>query len=104
MLSTAIGATAPSKTSRGGRVSPPATRSSGACGQFRPAGSITTVTAIWICSSNYVSWEVGADDCLDRGKPYYCHPRVYKPLPNQLFHNNRNGTFTDVSEASGIRR
>ena len=37
-------------------------------------------------------------------EPYYCHPRVYQGLPNQLFHNNGNGTFTDVSEASGIRR
>src|SRR5581483_2844186 len=54
--------------------------------------------------SNYVSWQPGGDNCTDRGKPYYCHPRVYKPLPNQLFHNNHDGTFTDVSAASGIRR
>jgi hypothetical protein len=54
--------------------------------------------------SNYVSWEPALDDCVDRGRAFYCHPRVYKGLPNQLYHNNRNGTFTDVSEVSGIRR
>ncbi len=27
---------------------------------------------------------------------------MYKPLPSRLFHNNGDGTFTDVSESSGI--
>ena len=26
----------------------------------------------------------------------YCTPNSYKPLPGRLFHNNRDGTFTDV--------
>ena len=30
----------------------------------------------------------------------YCHPNNYKGLPNSLFHNNGDGTFTDVSKAS----
>ena len=34
----------------------------------------------------------------------YCHPRYYKPLPNQLFLNKGNGTFEDVSAAWGIRQ
>jgi hypothetical protein len=34
----------------------------------------------------------------------YCNPVVYDPLPGQLFHNNGNGTFTDVSVRSGITR
>jgi hypothetical protein len=29
---------------------------------------------------------------------------LYKGLPNTLYHNNGDGTFTDVSEAAGIRR
>jgi enediyne biosynthesis protein E4 len=33
---------------------------------------------------------------------YYCIPNVYDPMPSWLFHNNGDGTFTDVSEASGI--
>lgn len=37
-----------------------------------------------------------------RGKPWYAGPRDFPPQPNNLFRNNGNGTFTDVSEASGI--
>jgi enediyne biosynthesis protein E4 len=33
---------------------------------------------------------------------YYCIPRVYDPMPCWLFHNNGDGTFTDVSKESGI--
>ena len=33
---------------------------------------------------------------------YYCVPRVYAPTPSWLFHNNGDGTFTDVSQKSGI--
>jgi len=36
------------------------------------------------------------------GQKFYCIPRVFKPRPSHLFHNNGNGTFTDVSEKSGI--
>ena len=32
----------------------------------------------------------------------YCHPKYYAGLPNSLYHNNGDGTFTDVSAASGI--
>lgn len=32
----------------------------------------------------------------------YCRPQTFQPLPNALFRNNRDGTFTDVSESSGI--
>jgi len=38
----------------------------------------------------------------DINRRYYCIPRYYKPRPSQLFHNNGNGSFTDVSKASGI--
>ena len=33
---------------------------------------------------------------------WYCRPSVYKPKPSWLFHNNGNGTFTDVSKETGI--
>jgi len=53
---------------------------------------------------NYMSWNVHQEpDCKYADKPEYCHPKFYKPLPNQLFINNGNGTFTDVSARSGIR-
>ncbi len=32
----------------------------------------------------------------------YCHPSKYAALPNRLYRNNRNGTFTDVSKQAGI--
>jgi len=32
----------------------------------------------------------------------YCNPRSYGPTANWLFHNNGDGTFTDVSQSSGI--
>ena len=38
----------------------------------------------------------------DDGRLHYCLPKVYSPMPSWLFHNNGDGTFTDVSKASGI--
>src|SRR6266436_2083814 len=37
-----------------------------------------------------------------KGERYYCIPRVYQPAKSWLFHNNGNGTFTDVTQESGI--
>jgi hypothetical protein len=36
------------------------------------------------------------------GRHGYCIPHLYKPMPSWLFHNNGDGTFTDVSKSSGI--
>ena len=36
------------------------------------------------------------------GVHHYCIPRIFKPRPNWLFHNNGDGTFTDVSREAGI--
>lgn len=53
--------------------------------------------------TNYVDWTPDTDiACSENGKPFYCHPRVYKGQANLLFHNNGDGTFTDVSKVSGI--
>ena len=53
---------------------------------------------------NYVSWDVHREpDCKFEEKPEYCHPKFYKALPNQLFLNNGDGTFADISSRSGIR-
>src|SRR6202521_1705891 len=38
----------------------------------------------------------------EEGKHGYCIPRLYQSMPSWLFHNNGDGTFTDVSKASGI--
>ncbi|MFL6439938.1 MAG: CRTAC1 family protein [Terriglobales bacterium] len=36
------------------------------------------------------------------GKIEYCYPKAYRPMPSWLFHNNGDGTFTDVSQETGI--
>lgn len=43
-------------------------------------------------------------DCRYNGVPQYCYPLSYDPWPSRLYRNNVNGTFTDVSSASGIDR
>ncbi len=32
----------------------------------------------------------------------YCHPNVYNGLPNRLYHNNGDGTFSDVTRQAGL--
>jgi hypothetical protein len=54
---------------------------------------------------NYLDWTDGADRfCGDRMRDLrvYCHPKYYTGLPNQLYRNKGDGTFEDVSKASGI--
>ena len=40
--------------------------------------------------------------CTFRGEPVACGPRGLKGEPDHLFHNNGDGTFTDVSEKAGV--
>src|SRR5712691_10104271 len=43
-------------------------------------------------------------DCRtgEDAKRGYCIPHVYRPTLSRLFHNNGDGTFSDVSKSSGI--
>jgi len=53
--------------------------------------------------SNYVQWEVNKDpECMVANVRNYCSPLLYEPLPNTLYRNNGDGTFTDVSAEAGI--
>jgi hypothetical protein len=38
------------------------------------------------------------------GKRFYCIPRVFKPTPSLLFHNNGDGTFREASAGTDIQR
>jgi enediyne biosynthesis protein E4 len=40
--------------------------------------------------------------CIFRGVQVNCGPRGLKGEPDHLFHNNGDGTFTDVSEKAGV--
>ncbi len=38
----------------------------------------------------------------DLGRRYYCIPSVFQPTASLLFHNNGDGTFTEVGEGTDI--
>jgi len=39
---------------------------------------------------------------LKSGVRAYCHPKLYASLQSTLYRNNGDGTFTDVSQETGI--
>jgi hypothetical protein len=52
---------------------------------------------------NYCKWISDREPPCTIGKARtYCHPKYYEGLPNSLYHNNGDGTFTDVSASSGV--
>ena len=55
--------------------------------------------------ANYVDWSPEHNFyCGDRapGMRSYCHPDDFHGQPPTLYHNNGDGTFTDVSKSSGV--
>jgi enediyne biosynthesis protein E4 len=55
--------------------------------------------------ANYVDWSPEHNFyCGDRGPGMrsYCHPDDFHGQPSTLYHNNGDGTFTDVSKSSGV--
>lgn len=55
--------------------------------------------------ANYIDWSPDRNFwCGDHGPGMrsYCHPDDYNGEPPTLYHNNGDGTFTDVSKHSGI--
>ena len=56
--------------------------------------------------ANYCKWEVNKDPFCgpNPSTRAYCHPKNYPPLPNTLYRNNGDGTFTDVSVETGIHK
>jgi hypothetical protein len=53
---------------------------------------------------NYLQWDFASEPlCSYHDVSDYCAPSFYKGLPDQLFLNNGDGTFRDVSAEWGIR-
>src|SRR5450631_3765481 len=57
--------------------------------------------------TNYIDWSPKNNLwCGERRPGYrsYCHPGNYKGQKTKLYHSNHDGTFTDVSDKSGVGR
>ena len=54
--------------------------------------------------TRYLDWDMERSKTCgnDRNIPMYCPPGSFPPISNILYHNNGDGTFTDVSVKSGI--
>jgi enediyne biosynthesis protein E4 len=55
--------------------------------------------------TNYIEWSPKNNIWCGEHRPgyrSYCHPGNYKGQKTKLYHNNRDGTFTDVSDTSGV--
>ena len=56
---------------------------------------------LWV--ANYVAYKVESSArCLRVGKRLFCRPASLDGLPSQLFHNEGDGRFTNVSERAGL--
>ena len=56
--------------------------------------------------AHYLNYSTGSNvRCFSaNGMLDYCPPHVYPAQPSHLFHNNRDGTFTDVTASAGLSR
>ena len=54
--------------------------------------------------TRYLEWNTKQSKSCNGDFRTYCPPEVFPPTTNLLYHNNGDGTFTDVSASSGIGR
>src|SRR3954470_12115999 len=84
-------------------------------GKAGVAGSGWSTSAAWVdldqdgkldlVVARYLEWSFEANlYCGEHlvGHRAYCHPDVFKSVKPLVFHNNGDGTFTDVNDHSGI--
>jgi hypothetical protein len=57
-----------------------------------------------VCNYADLSFEGAAPKCEYLNVRTYCEQRAYKGAPLVIYHNNRNGTFADVSRSTGLDR
>ena len=91
------------------------TQAAGVSGAGPNGRQLWSVAAAWIdydndgrldlLVSNYCDWSPGTDPVcggLHGASRTYCHPDMYRAEPVLLYHNNGNGTFTEVSRDVGL--
>ena len=79
-------------------------------------GSGWSTSAAWVDLDNdglldlvvlrYVEWDFDDIWCGERKEGFraYCHPDYFKPITPLVYHNNGNGTFTEISKTIGISK
>jgi hypothetical protein len=50
----------------------------------------------------YIQWDWDDVWCGPRDNRGYCHPDVFQPISMLVYHNNGNGTFTEVAHRVGL--
>lgn len=91
------------------------TREAGLAGPGSLGRPVWSVGACWIdydndgyldlFISNYCDWEPGADPIcggMQDAARAYCHPDRYRAESMQLYHNNGDGTFSEITHKQGL--
>jgi enediyne biosynthesis protein E4 len=61
-------------------------------------GEFVDYSSLRVCSAS----ESYGGEAASTQSAYYCTPKIFKPMPSELYRNLGNGKFADVSAATGI--
>jgi len=80
------------------------------------AGSGWSTSAAWVDLDGdgfldlivlrYLNWDFDDIWCGERKPGYraYCHPDYFKPISPLVYHNNHDGTFTEIAQKAGLAK